>query len=59
MKMKNISIGEGEWKELYRIKLENDFKTLSITLGFVLSKYREMKGGDIKWDSNLNSEEKK
>lgn len=59
MKMKNISIKEGEWKELYRIKLEHEFKTLSITLGYVLSKYKEMKGGNIEWDSNQNSEDKK
>lgn len=46
MKMKTITIGEEEWRELYKIKIEENFKTLSITLGYVLSKYRETKGGN-------------
>jgi hypothetical protein len=59
MKMKNISIDDDAWRELYRIKLEENFKTLSITLGYVLSKYKEMKGGDTEWDSSLNLEDKR
>jgi len=46
--MKNISIDDDAWRELYRIKLEENFKTLSITLGYVLEEFKKLKGGNNK-----------
>lgn len=44
--MKNIGVSSEAWKVLSLIKLREGFKTLGITLDYVLSEYKKkMKGG--------------
>ena len=45
--MKNIGVSEEAWKTLSLLKLQNNFKTIGITLDYVLSEFKkQMKGGN-------------
>jgi len=45
--MKNIGVSSEAWKDLSLIKLREGFKTLGITLDYVLEQYKK-KGGNNK-----------